>query len=75
VVVIDYDYDYLGVSPGVGFVQQNSVEFLDSTDPIKLEITYTPAGYSNKVVGVVGASIGKVIGVSSANISKVIGVQ
>jgi hypothetical protein len=73
--VIEYDYDYSGVNPPLNNLNFAPVEFLDSTNPIKLEITYTPAGYSNKVVGVVGASIGKVIGVSSANISKVIGVQ
>ena len=39
-----------------------------------VEVTYTAAGYGNKVNGVAAASIGKVDGVATANISKVIGV-
>jgi hypothetical protein len=73
--VVEYEYDYSGVNPTPNLDNNAPIEFLNSGNEIVLAITYTPAGYSNKVVGVVGASIGKVIGVSSANISKVIGVQ
>ena len=72
--VIEYDYDFIGDYPTVNTVFTAPIEFLDPTNKIKLEITYTPAGYANKVIGVAGASIGKVDGVLSANISKVIGV-
>jgi hypothetical protein len=73
--VIEYDYDYSGVNPPSNTISFAPVEFLDSTNPIKLDITYTPAGYPNKVIGVASASVGKVISISSANISKVIGVS
>lgn len=75
--VVEFEYDYDGAEPIADFEDSATVEFLDSTNPIKLEITFTPAptGYLNKVIGVAPASIGKVIGVSSANISKVIGVS
>jgi hypothetical protein len=71
IVVIDYDYDYLGVSPGVGaFQAANGVEFLDSTDPIKLVISYVP---SFEVLGISPLLVSKVVGVSFGNIKKVIG--
>jgi hypothetical protein len=73
--IIEYTYDFSGTNPSAVLDDTAPITFLNSGNEIVLEITYTPAGYSNKVVGVVGASIGKVIGVSSANISKVIGVQ
>jgi hypothetical protein len=72
--VMEYDYDFIGDYPTVNTLFTAPIEFLDPTNKIKLEITYTPAGYANKVIGVAGASIDKVINVSSTNISKVIGV-
>jgi hypothetical protein len=72
--VMEYDYDFIGDYPTVNTIFLAPIEFLDPTNKIKLEITYTPAGYANKVIGVAGASIGKVDGVLSANISKVVGV-
>jgi hypothetical protein len=72
--VMEYDYDFIGDYPTTNTIFNAPIEFLDPTNKIKLEITYTPAGYANKVIGVAGASIGKVDGVSSANISKVVGV-
>ena len=72
--VIEYDYDFLGDYPTTNTIFNAPIEFLDPTNKIKLEITYTPAGYANKVIDVAGASIGKVDGVLSANISKVVGV-
>ena len=72
--ITEYDYDHLGDYPTTNTIFNAHIEFLDPTNKIKLEITYTPAGYANKVIGVAGASIGKVDDVLSANISKVIGV-
>jgi hypothetical protein len=72
--VMEYDYDFIGDYPPTNTIINAPIEFLDPTNKIKLEITYTPAGYANKVIGVAGASIGKVDGVLSANISKVVGV-
>ena len=63
------------VTPTSGTNATAPVEFLDPTNKIKLDITYTPAGYSKKVIGVDPASIGRVNGVLSANISKVIGIS
>ena len=72
IVVIDFDYDYNEVSPGVGFVQQNGVEFLDSTNPIKLTLTYVP---SIEVLGVSPLLMDTVNGVSFTNVSKVNGIS
>jgi len=69
IVVIDYDYDYLDSNPGLGFSQENDVEFLDSTSPIKLTISYVPR------FGVIGISpllTNKVIGVDINNISRIL---
>jgi len=73
--IIEYDYDYNEQNPPSGTNATAPVEFLDPTNKIKLDITYTPAGYTKTVIGVTGASIGRVNGVLSANISKVIGVS
>lgn len=73
--VVEFNYDYSGVNPPFNSIITAPVGFLDSTNKIKLEITYTPAGYSKKVIGVDPSSIGRVNGVLSANISKVIGVS
>ena len=39
-----------------------------------IEVTYTPAGYGNSVMGVASGNISKINGVATANISKVNGV-
>jgi hypothetical protein len=72
--VIESDYDYDGDGPTVGTVQNAPVRFLDATNKIKLELTYS-TGYGNKVIGVDKTNIGEVTGVATANIGKVIGVQ
>jgi hypothetical protein len=76
--VIEYDYDFIGDYPTVNTVFNAPIEFLDPTNKIKLEITYTPAGYPNKVIGVAGASIATVDGIGTVasipQLSKVIGV-
>lgn len=52
----------------------NGVEFLDATQKIKVELTYTSAGYGNDVIGVAAASIVSVNGVATANIVNINGV-
>jgi hypothetical protein len=76
--VIEYDYDFLADYPTTGTIFNAPIEFLDPTNKIKLEITYTPGGYPNKVIGVAGASIATVDGIGTVlsipQLSKVIGV-
>jgi hypothetical protein len=71
-VLIEGDYDYDNENPLVGTTTSAGVTFLDATNKIKLELTYT-SGYSNNVIGV--SNIAEVTGVATANIGKVIGVQ
>ena len=76
--ITEYDYDHLGDYPTANTIFNAPIEFLDPTNKIKLEITYTPAGYVNKVIGVAGASIAEVDGIGTVAsiplLSKVIGV-
>lgn len=80
IVEKDYDYDNVdpqGPFPGGLTVSDGAVFRLGSTPSVhsvRLDITYTAAGYGNTVNGVTSANIGKVGGVATANISKVIGV-
>lgn len=52
----------------------NGIEFLDGTNDIKLELTYSSAGYGNDVNGVASANIVSVNGVATANIVNINGV-
>ena len=36
-----------------------------------LDVTYTPPGYANEVIGVAGASISEVIGVAGGSIGEI----
>ena len=72
--VIEGDYDYDGDSPTVGTILSAGIEFLDPTNKIKLDLTYSPSGYGNNVIGVASANIKKVNEVGTADISNVIGV-
>ena len=76
VVLIDEEYDYSGTSPSSGVNYSSGIEILDTTNPIVLDITYTPTatGYANIVNGVASANIGEVLSVSTNDINKVIGV-
>jgi hypothetical protein len=74
VAVIEHDYDYSNVTPTDPTDVLNEVRFLDSTNKIKLEITYPDPGYGNTVIGVAPADIGSVIGVDTGDIETVIGV-
>jgi hypothetical protein len=73
--VIEAQYDYDNVEPVLGVQEVAGVEYLNATNKIKLDITFTPAGYGNKVIGILPSNISKVISISSANISKVIGIS
>lgn len=76
VALIDNEYDYQAASPATGTNYSSGIEIFDTTNPIVLDITYTPTptGYANTVNGVTSANIDKVLTVSSSNIDKVIGV-
>lgn len=65
--VIEYLYDYIGTSPSVDTLVNAGIEFLDSTSPIKLEITYSPSINDVTIYS-------SVIGVEAANIETIIGV-
>jgi len=73
--LINQDNDYRGISPSLGIDITHAIEFLDSSSPIKLSITYTPAptGYGNNVAGLASSSIANVIGVATASIANVSG--
>jgi hypothetical protein len=73
--LIEGDFDYDGQSPILDDgPYQGRVEYLDATNKIKVELTYSPSGYVNNVIGVASANIKKVIGVSTADIDNIIGV-
>lgn len=75
VAVIEGEHDYGNTSPTLDDSSETAtVRFVDGTNPIKLELTYT-TGYGNKVIGVDKTNIGEVTGVATADIGKVIGVQ
>ena len=73
--LIEGDYDYDGQSPPLDeYPAGAAVEYLDATNKIKVELTYSPSGYGNNVIGVTSANIKKVNEVGTADISNVIGV-
>ena len=69
------EYDYEGVAPLIDdYYAPARVEYLDATNKIKVELTYSPSGYVNNVIGVASGNIKKVIQVSTADIDNIIGV-
>jgi len=72
--VIEGDYDYDGQAPSVGTSVQAAIEFLDPTNKIKLDLTYSPSGYGNNPIGVASASVGEILGVATGSVSKFLGV-
>jgi hypothetical protein len=73
--LIEGAFDYEGQSPVLDEGPYGgTVEYLDATNKIKVELTYSPSGYGNNVIGVASANIGDVIGVAKANIDNIIGV-
>jgi hypothetical protein len=73
--VIEAQYDYDNVEPAIGVDDSAGVEFLNASNKIKLDITFTPAGYGNKVIGILPDNISKVVGITSSTIAKVIGIS
>lgn len=73
VAIVDNVHDFLDQQPLLSIDRASGIRFENSSNPIQLDITYTPSGYGNDVIGVSSSSIVKVIGVASADISKVIG--
>lgn len=69
--ILTEDYDLKGVSPTLGDNWANTVNFENSSNPIYLDITYTPAGWDEIVNGVANASISKVITVSESSIQSI----
>ena len=71
--LLDQDNDYKGIAPTLGTEISYPIEFLDATNPIKLEITYTPTGWNDNVNGVANASIANVMGVTESSIAGING--
>ena len=75
VAIVDNVHDFLDQQPLLSIDRASGIRFENSSNPIQLDITYTPSGYGNDVIGVSSANIGEVIGVATANIGKIIGVS
>ena len=75
IVIVDNVHDFQDQTPLLTIDRRSGLRFKNSSNPIQLDITYTPAGYGKDVMGVTSSNIVKVIGVASADISKVIGVS
>lgn len=74
VAVIEGEHDYGNTSPTLDDISElATVKFVDSFNPIKLELTYSTI-YGNTVMGVASANIDNVIGVATADIDNIIGV-
>ena len=75
VAIVDNVHDFLDQQPLLSIDRASGIRFENSSNPIQLDITYTPSGYGNDIMGVSSANIGEVIGVATANIGKIIGVS
>jgi hypothetical protein len=71
--LLTQDLDYRGIAPSLGTNVGFQIRFNDSSNPVYLDITYTPA-YNNTVNGVSASNIGNVNAVAKANIANVNGV-
>jgi len=70
------DYDYRGINLTLGQDISFPIRAKDGSNPIYLEITYTPqTGYSHSVNGVGSSSIVSVNTVATASIANIIGVS
>lgn len=69
--LLNQDNDYRGVNPSLGTNIVHTIEYNDATNPIKVEITYTPDAWNEIVNGVSNASISKVITVSESSIQSI----
>ena len=71
--LLTQDIDYRGTAPSLGTDVNFQVRFKDSSNPIYLDITYTPAGWDLDVNGVVNSAIVSINNVTEADIINVIG--
>ena len=71
--ILTEDYDLKGVAPALGEDWYIPINFENSSNPIYLDITFTPAGWNDNIMGVANASIGNFIGVAEASIGSVNG--
>ena len=74
VVLVERYNDLEDSAPTSDVTKQSGITFQNSSSPIYLDITYTPAGYGNSVNGVGSSSIANVISVATASIANVNGV-
>ena len=73
--LIEGDFDYDGQNPVLDDGPYGgTVEYLDATNKIKIELTYSPSGYGNNPIGVASASVGDILGVATGSVSKFLGV-
>ena len=74
--VIEGPHDQGNTNPTTGATSETAtVRFLDATNKIKLELTYTLPGYGHDIIGVDSANIVSVNGVATADIVSFIGVS
>ena len=74
--LLNQDNDYRGISPSLGTDIVHTIEYNDATNPIKVEITYTPgASWNENLNGVTNSNIAKVNGVAKASILEVNKIQ
>ena len=69
--LLTQDLDYRGIAPTLGTDVNFQVRFKDSSNPIYLDITYTPDTWNEIVNGVANASIANVMGVSESSIQSI----
>ena len=73
--LIEGDFDYDGQSLVLNDGPYGgTVEYLDATNKIKVELTYSPTGYGNNPIGVASANVGDILGVATGSVSKFLGV-
>ena len=73
--LIEGDFDYDGQNPVLDDGPYGgTVEYLDATNKIKIELTYSPSGYANKPLGVTPDTVGEILGVAKASVSTLLGV-
>lgn len=72
-IIIQYDYDYQNLDPGIGSLPANNYGTFNYSVAAQTDITYT-SGYANNVNGVASANIGNVNGVDTADISTINGI-
>ena len=76
VVLVERYNDLEDSEPTSDVTKQSGITFQNSSSPIYLYITYTPAstGYGNNINGIAAADIAAVVGIDTADISLVNGV-